>query len=165
MRGSSPLRAPMPSGVVMSAINNPARPRRSDFGYFHELRVRFSEIDYQGIVFNAHYFTYYDAAITEYLRSIDSSAIWFKQQFGLDFHLVKAASEYYRPIGLDALLQIGVRIAKIGNSSITWEPAIFFPGEDECRSRGEIVWVCAKPGTHRSHAIPDQYRQRLAAAT
>jgi len=148
----------------MTTVVTRTRPTRSDFSYFHQLRVRFSEIDYQGIVFNAHYLTYFDAAITEYLRGIDGSAIWFKQQFDLDFHLVKASAEYFRPVGLDALLDIGVRVGKIGNSSITWQPAIFYHGDDECQSVGEIVWVCAKPGTHKSHPIPEQYRQKLGAA-
>lgn len=153
---------PAPTNAPTGAIIR-TKPQRSDFRYFHQLRVRFSEIDYQGIVFNAHYLTYFDAAITEYLRSIDGGAIGFKAQYDLDFHLVKAAAEYYRPVGLDALLDIGVRIAKIGNSSITWEPAIFFHGDEECRSKGEIVWVCAKPGTHKSHPIPQQYRLKLGA--
>jgi hypothetical protein len=42
----------------MTAATIRTRPQRRDFGYFHQLRIRFAEIDYQCIVFNAHYLTY-----------------------------------------------------------------------------------------------------------
>ena len=43
---------------------------RDEFNYFYSFRVRYSEIDAQGIVFNAHYLTYFDSAMTEYLRNL-----------------------------------------------------------------------------------------------
>lgn len=58
--------------------------------------------------------------------------------------------------------ELRVRFASIGASSITWQLAIFYHGDDECRSTGEIVWVCAKPGTHKSYPIPEQYRRKLS---
>lgn len=145
----------------MSTATSRSRPSRADFDYFHQLRVRFAEIDYQGIVFNAHYLTYFDAAITEFQRARGACVREFQKTYALDFHLVKATVEYHRPIGVDALLDIGVRVGRIGNSSITWQPAIFYYGDDECRSTGEIVWVCARPGTHTSHPLPREYGDLL----
>ena len=44
--------------------------QRSDFRCFHRLRVRWSEVDIQKIVFNAHYLTYADCAMIEYWRAL-----------------------------------------------------------------------------------------------
>ena len=46
---------------------------RVSFKFFYTLRVRYAEVDAQGIVFNAHYLTYFDCAITEYYRAIKYS--------------------------------------------------------------------------------------------
>ena len=43
---------------------------RDQFRFFHPFRVRYSEIDGQGVLFNAHYLTYYDTAITEFFRAL-----------------------------------------------------------------------------------------------
>jgi acyl-CoA thioester hydrolase len=46
-----------------------AAPSRDAFRFFHPLRVRWAEVDPQSIVFNGHYLTYADVAITEYFRA------------------------------------------------------------------------------------------------
>jgi acyl-CoA thioester hydrolase len=126
----------------------------ADFRYFHPLRVRYAEVDAQGIVFNAHYLTYFDTALTEYLRDIGYDAGAVIRDRGLDFHLVKATVEYHAPIRSDALVRIGVAAQRIGNSSITWKLGIFPHDNEELLSSGEIIWVCSRNGEHRSHPLP-----------
>ena len=48
-----------------------AKLSRDDFRFFHPLRVRWAEVDPQGIVFNGNYLTYADVAITEYFRALE----------------------------------------------------------------------------------------------
>jgi acyl-CoA thioester hydrolase len=136
-------------------------PKRADFAFFEPFRVRYSEIDYQGIVFNAHYLTYYDVTITEYLRKIGFDYDNLTKTEGLDFHLVKSVVEYRRPIGKDAEIDVGIRVGRIGNSSVTWSLAIFGRANDEVFATGEVVWVCAVVGAHRSHPLPASLRERL----
>ncbi len=123
--------------------------------FFHELRVRYAEVDSQGIVFNAHYLTYFDVAVTEYVRNLeyDYHALVSKQ--GLDFHMVKSTVEYLRPIGFDDLIEIGVRAGRIGRSSLTWALRVFRKGYPECAAQGEIVWVCTRVGSGTSHPLPE----------
>ena len=135
---------------------------RASFAHVTPFRVRYSEIDAQGIVFNAHYLTYYDVTITEYLRALAFDYDGRVANTGLDFHLVKATVEYRQPIVKDAQIDVGIRCARIGTSSVTWSLAIFDKDADEILSTGEIVWVCAQVGTHRSHPVPDDLRQALA---
>ena len=135
---------------------------RSAFAHFTPLRVRYSEIDAQGIVFNAHYLTYYDVAITEFLRAIEYDYDGMVANTGLDFHLVKATVEYLQPIVKDAEIDVGIRCGRLGTSSITWALAIFAKDADEALSTGEIVWVCSRVGSHRSHPVPDALRALLS---
>lgn len=129
--------------------------QRTDFTYFYELRVRYAEVDSQGIVFNAHYLTYFDTALTEYMRYLDYDYKALVAAQGLDFHLVKSTVEYRAPIGFDALLEIGVKAEKIGNTSLTWRLGIFEKGQDTLKALGEIVWVCSAIGQHKSHPLPE----------
>jgi acyl-CoA thioester hydrolase len=131
--------------------------KRDQFRFFHDLRVRYAEVDSQGIVFNAHYLTYFDTAITEYMRNINYDYHTLVSRRGLDFHLVKSTVEYLKPIRFDEIIEIGVSAHKIGTSSLTWVLAIFKKGASECAASGEIVWVCSRVGTNKSHPLPEDF--------
>ncbi|TQV71216.1 acyl-CoA thioesterase [Exilibacterium tricleocarpae] len=136
---------------------------RDSFDFSYALRVRYSEIDAQGVVFNAHYLTYFDTALNEYMRHLDIDYQGMVEKLGVDFHLVKSTVEYLGPIHFDELIDIALRPVRIGRSSITWELAIFRSGESECLTRGEVVWVCAEVGRHQSHPIPAEFVDLLPA--
>ena len=70
---------------------------KSQFNYFFSFRVRYSEVDAQGIVFNAHYLTYFDSAMTEYLRHIGHDYQKEVERSNEDFHTVKTLVEYTKP--------------------------------------------------------------------
>lgn len=131
--------------------------QREDFAFFYSLRVRYAEVDAQGVVFNAHYLTYFDTAITEFFRHSGYSYADFFTSKGLDFHLIKATVAYLKPIGFDEVMEIGVRVARIGTSSVTFALGIFGQDQTEVRATGEIIWVCAIPGTHKSHPLPEDF--------
>jgi len=122
-------------------------------------RVRYSEIDGQGIVFNAHYLTYFDTAITEYFRDAgyDYKAECGRQ--GCDFHTVKSLIEYKAPIRFDELVDVGVRTGRLGRTSIRFDLEIRGRHEGETdrdlRATGEIVWVYTDQTTHRPTALPE----------
>jgi acyl-CoA thioester hydrolase len=136
---------------------------RSDFDFFQPFRVRYSEIDYQGIVFNAHYLTYYDVTITEYLREIGFDYDNLTQTANLDFHLVRSLVEYKQPIVKDAEIEVGIVCGRIGTSSVTWSLAIFGKRDNEVLATGEIVWVCSVVGEHKSHPLPQGLIDLLSA--
>jgi acyl-CoA thioester hydrolase len=137
--------------------------KRDQSKFFYDLRVRYAEVDSQGIVFNAHYLTYFDTTITEYMRHIHYDYHALVSRRGLDFHLVKSTVEYLKPIGFDEIIEIGVTAHKIGKSSVTWVLAIFKKGESDCLAKGEIVWVCSQVGTNKSHPLPEDLVKLLSA--
>ena len=78
-------------------------PARGDFWFFWPTRVRYAEIDGQGVVFNAVYLTYFDTAITEYIRALPYEYnLGGDKAAGTDFHAVKATVEFKAPIRFDA---------------------------------------------------------------
>ena len=91
---------------------------RSDFTFAHRLRVRWAEVDRQGIVFNGHYLTYFDVGFTEYWRAIGYPYPDALLAHGSDMFMKKAALEYHAPARYDDELDVLVRVARIGRSSV-----------------------------------------------
>ena len=136
---------------------------RDQFWFFHPFRVRYSEIDGQGVLFNAHYLTFYDTAITEFFRAPGYDQYADAQKTGMDFHVVKAVVEYKAPIRFDWELDVGVRVARLGNSSLVFELAIFQKEQTDLLATGEIVWVNTDQTTHRPAPIPNATRRLIAS--
>lgn len=138
-------------------------PDRADFRFFLAHRVRYVELDTQGIVFNAHYLTWYDEAVSDYIRA----AGWAYQDevkaSGADFHVVRGLVEYKVAIGRKAEIEIGVRATRIGRSSVAFQPAVFPAGGDTLLATGEIVWVLTDQATRRPTPIPGKLRSMLSA--
>ena len=135
---------------------------REQFWFFHPFRVRYSEIDGQGVVFNAHYLTYFDTSITEYFRALGYDQYADAKATGLDFHVVKSLIEYRAPVRFDWELDVGARVARIGNSSLVFEFGIFPKGGAQTLVTGEIVWVYTSQQTHRPVPIPASIRDLIA---
>ncbi|WP_128923414.1 acyl-CoA thioesterase [Bradyrhizobium guangxiense] len=135
---------------------------REDFWFFHPFRVRYSEIDGQGVVFNAHYLTYFDTTITEYFRALGYDQYADAKATGIDFHVVKSLIEYKAPVGFDWELDVGARVVRIGNSSLVFELAIFRKGGTDALVTGEIVWVYTNQETHRPVPIAAWIRDLIA---
>jgi acyl-CoA thioester hydrolase len=125
------------------------------------LRVRWSETDAQGIVFNGHYLTYFDVAITEYWRAIGLPYPAALEGTGVDLFAVKSTVEYLAPARYDDWLEVGCRAARVGRSSIAFALVIWRDGQRI--TQGEVVYVCADPVQRTSVAVPDKLRQAIAA--
>ncbi len=134
---------------------------RSDFIFFHTMRVRYSEIDLQGVVFNAHYLTYLDVAHTEYMRAMKYDYGQEVKETGVDFHLAKATVEFKAPLYFDQEFDVGIRVSRLGNSSITIFYEIYKTGTDELMACGEKVDVCVYLDGHQSVPIPDGFRKAM----
>lgn len=130
---------------------------RSDFRFFHPLRVRYSEIDGQGIVFNAHYLTYADVGVVEYFRFLDLDIVEMAQNGVMDIALVNSTQNFKASAGFDDILEIGVRVSRLGNSSFTVEFEIFKPSRDEPIVLVESVYVNYNEATRSSAPLPDVF--------
>lgn len=134
---------------------------RSDFKFRFPFRVRYSEIDGQQIVFNAHYLTYYDTAITEYFRALPHDYKAVAEETGMDFHTVKSLVEYKKMITFDEEIDVWVRVGRIGRTSLRFDLEIHGKDQDDLRATGEIVWVHTCQKSHRPEPVPDDLRAKI----
>ncbi len=135
--------------------------QQDDFRFSHALRVRWAEADMQGIVFNGHYLTFADVGITEYFRAMGQTYSGETGANGSDFFAVKTLLEYRSPARFDDMLDVHVRIARLGNSSMQFLIGIY--RAEELLVNGEIVYVHADQTTRRPSPIPQVFRKAVAS--
>ncbi|HMO44662.1 MAG TPA: YbgC/FadM family acyl-CoA thioesterase [Rubrivivax sp.] len=132
---------------------------RSEFRFFERLRVRWAEVDMQGIVFNGHYLMYVDTATAGYWRAM---AMPYQQTMAYldgDLYVRKSTLEYLASARYDDVLDIGVRCVRIGNSSLLFGAGVF--RGDTLLVSGELTYVFADPKTQSSQPVPAQLRALL----
>ena len=125
---------------------------REDFSASHRLRVRWAEVDLQGIVFNGHYLTYFDVAITEYWRALGLPYPQTTADTGGELYTVRASIEYHAPARYDDELELLARCSRIGRSSIGFLIEIWREGEHLVS--GELIYVHADPRSRKSAPLP-----------
>ena len=134
--------------------------QRSDFRFFHRLRVRWAEVDMQHIVFNAHYLMYLDTAMGDYWRALALPYQESMVRLGGDMYVKKSTLEYHASARYDDTLHIGLRCARVGHSSMVFEGGIF--RGDTLLVSGELLYVFADPASQTSRPVPEALRQVFA---
>lgn len=131
--------------------------RRPPFKFAARTRVGFSDTDAQGIVYYGRYLPYFDAARVEYLREL--GLLDAEQQF-----VMRACSiEYHAPAVFDDLVEVFVRLARIGTTSATYEFAAYRSADDVLMVTAAQTLVCVDLEARRPLVISDNYRARVAA--
>ena len=130
--------------------------QRRDFRLFHRLRVRWAEVDMQKIVFNAHYLMYIDTAMSDYWRALGLPYESSMHVLGGEMYVKKATVEYHASARLDDTLDVGLKCARIGNSSCLFQAGIF--SGDRLLISAELVYVFADPATQTSRPVPPTLR-------
>ena len=132
-----------------------------DFRCLRRMRVRWAEVDMQKIVFNAHYLMYFDTAMADYWRAMAVPYESALQHLGGDLYVKKASLEYFASARYDDQLDVGLRVARIGNSSITFLGTIV--RGDTLLVTGELIYVYADPATQTSQPVPAALRALFTA--
>jgi YbgC/YbaW family acyl-CoA thioester hydrolase len=133
--------------------------KRTEFKHFDRLRVRWAEVDMQKIVFNGHYLMYFDTAVAGYWRSMALPYTQTMEYLNGDLFVRKSTLEYHSSARYDDALDIGMRCARIGNSSILFQAAAF--RAEELLVSGELVYVFADPHAQTSKPVPQELRDVL----
>jgi YbgC/YbaW family acyl-CoA thioester hydrolase len=116
-------------------------------------------VDLQKIVFNGHYLMYFDTAVAGYWRALAMPYHDTMAQLNGDLFVRKATLEYAGSARYDEQLQVGVRCAHIGNSSMRFVAAVFRGAN--LLVQDELVYVFADPATQTSQAVPAALREVL----
>ena len=140
----------------------PEQPKhlRRDYKHFQPITTRWHDNDIYGHVNNVVYYGFFDTAVNNYLI----------RQGGLDIQdgdivgfVVSSACDYFASIAYPDLIEVGLRVAKLGNSSVQYELAIFRGGEQEASAAGRFVHVFVERASNRPTAIPPRLRAALEA--
>jgi len=128
------------------------------FKFKETLRVRFAETDAQGVVWNGHYLTYFDVAMTEYLRAM---GLAYQQAVGdgYEFVLARFAIDYRAPAAFDDPIDVHTGITRIGNSSIAFGFEMTNADNGLLLTRGEAVYVVLDRRTGTPTRVPDRFRE------
>lgn len=133
---------------------------RSTFRMSHPLRVRWAEVDPQGIVFNPNYLMYFDVAVTEYWRAVGCPYPGAFTERGVDTFMVKATLEYHGPARFDDAIEVLVRVARIGRTSMRVLMEVW-RDQDRLVS-GELVYVVASVQERKPTPVPAFMRDAIA---
>lgn len=131
----------------------------TEFPFHHRLRVRWSEVDAQRVVFNGHYLNYLDTAISDYWRAVGLPYPEGLAHLNGDIFVRRNVLEYHAPARLDDWLDIGVRCERIGRSSITMVWSMQANGR--LLVTGETVYVFTHLATGRPEPVPEAVRLQL----
>jgi YbgC/YbaW family acyl-CoA thioester hydrolase len=132
---------------------------RGDFRFAERLRVRWAEIDAQNIVFNGHYLMYFDTAIAGYWRAMALPYHESMRTLQGDLYVRKATLEYLGSARYDDTIDVGVRCARVGNSSIQFECGVF--RQTSLLVSGTLIYVFADPASQTSRPVPIGLRNCL----
>ena len=114
--------------------------------------------DIYGHVNNVAYYSYFDTAVNGYLIAEGALDIHNCAVIGL---VVETQCRYFAPLAFPERLEAGIRVARIGNSSVRYELAIFRIGEEAPAAEGHFVHVYVDRATRRPAALPVELRRAL----
>jgi acyl-CoA thioester hydrolase len=135
-----------------------AAETRSSYKHFLAIPTRWRDNDVYQHVNNTEYYSYFDTVINEYLI----------REGGLDYEsgeivglAIETQCKFHKPIRFPQVVDAGLRIGKLGNSSVRYEVGIFIAGDAECAAHGHFVHVFVKRPENRPTPIPPNLRTAM----
>jgi acyl-CoA thioester hydrolase len=132
--------------------------KRSDFRRFVDITTRWMDNDVYGHVNNVVYYSFFDTAVNQALIEDGVLDIHAGGVIGL---VVETSCTYARPIAFPDRIAAGVRVARIGTSSVRYEVGVFRDGEDDSVAHGYFVHVYVDRSTKKPTPIPGPLRAAL----
>ncbi len=139
-------------------MSKAAAPTRDEYKVFYPIPTRWEDNDIYGHVNNVVYYSYFDTAANRYLI----------EEGGLDIsdgrivgYVVNSACQYHAPVTYPEPIEAGLRVDRLGNSSVQYGIAIFREGERRAAAHGHFVHVFVERAENRSVPIPDNLRRAL----
>ncbi len=139
-------------------MSNEALPGRADYAHFLPIQTRWNDMDKYGHVNNMIYYGYFDTVVTDYLvrnaalDTSDSPAIAL---------VVQSHCNYHAPLSFPDVIECGLRIGKLGNSSVRYEIGVFGSNQPSIAADGYFIHVFVDRQSRRPTSIPDNIRNAL----
>ena len=136
-----------------------ARETRAAYPRYEAVPTRWMDNDVYGHVNNVVYYSYFDTVINRYLIDVGGLDIAAGPVIGL---CVESHCEYFAPVSYPQILDAGMRVGKLGKSSVRYEIGIFAPGAEEAAAQGYFVHVFVDRESRRPTELPAKLREALS---
>ncbi|KZT01594.1 thioesterase [Laetiporus sulphureus 93-53] len=133
--------------------------KRSDYGFFLSYRTRWSDNDQYAHVNNSIYYHLFDSIINTYLITHCQLSPTHSSLIGL---VISSFSEFFSPISFPAIVDLGLRVNKLGTSSVTYEVGVFEEGKDSPSAVGGYTHVFVDNQSRKSTPIIPETREGLS---
>jgi acyl-CoA thioester hydrolase len=131
---------------------------RESYRHFQRIPTRWMDNDVYGHVNNVVYYSYFDTVVNQYLIEQGVLDIEHSTVIGL---VVETQCRYFAPISFPDLVHAGLRVAKLGNSSVRYEVGLFRNEESAAAAQGHFVHVYVDRASRRPAALPAPMRAAL----
>jgi len=131
---------------------------RASFVHFTRLDTRWNDNDTYGHVNNIVYYAFFDTAVNRHLIETGCLDIHNSPVIGL---VVETQCQYFKSIAYPDVVHVGIRVAKLGTSSVRYEIGLFANDDDAIAAKGHFVHVYVDRATNKSVPIPDKTRRVL----
>ncbi|HTS92519.1 MAG TPA: thioesterase family protein [Stellaceae bacterium] len=139
-----------------------AEERRGNFPHFLEIPTRWMDNDIYGHVNNVVYYSYFDTVVNDYLVREGRLDIHAGPVIGI---AVESLCRFHRSLAFPDVIDAGLRVGKLGNSSVRYEISLFRRGDAEPAATGHFVHVFVDRGSRRPLPIPAPIRAALQRLT
>jgi acyl-CoA thioester hydrolase len=139
-------------------MTRPAPDARADYRHFLAISTRWMDNDVYRHVNNVVYYSYFDTVVNEYLVARGVLDIGNSAVIGL---VVETQCHYFSPIAFPDRVHAGLRVAKLGTSSVRYEVGIFRNDEAQSAARGHFVHVYVDRNSNRPVPLPVALRAAL----
>jgi acyl-CoA thioester hydrolase len=133
-------------------------PTRSEYPYIQRVTTRWMDNDIYGHVNNAHYYSYFDSVINDYLITRGRLDIHGGAVVGF---VVSSQCDYFRPLSYPGPVEVGLRADRIGRTSVRYGLAIFAEGDERACAAGSMTHVFVDRAASKPVEIPGALRRAL----
>lgn len=134
------------------------RHNRDVYKHFLTIPTRWMDNDVYGHVNNVVYYSYFDTVVNEYLMRENVLDINQGDQIGL---VVETQCKYFAPLAFPEVIDAGLRVTKLGNSSVRYEIGLFKAESDEPAAQGHFIHVYVDAKTRQSKPLSHAFRAAL----
>ncbi|MFM0519699.1 thioesterase family protein [Caballeronia jiangsuensis] len=132
-------------------MSKPVPTTRADYAHFLAISTRWSDNDVYGHINNVVYYSYFDTVVNEYLLRAGVLDFSEGETIGL---VVETRCNFFAPVVFPEPIEAGLRVEKLGNTSVRYEVAIFTQGSDVAAAQGHFVHVYVDRVMRRPVPLP-----------
>jgi acyl-CoA thioester hydrolase len=133
-------------------------PVRADYRVFYEVPSRWLDNDIYGHINNVNYYSFFDTAIAHYLIREGGLDPWRSEVIG---YCVESSCRFRQGARFPDRITAGLKVMKLGRSSVRYAIGIFRNGEDQAAADGQFVHVFVERASERPAPIPPPIRDAL----